>query len=140
MYPMHSRCLHCTLCDTMACRQTLYTLFFRPQSSLSRRTHHLHDGDSSAADRYRLEAFYRRSTVLGFRPATAPTLSTICSEAVNKLFTAITFNSSNLLHHRLPPKRDIHYSWRPVLTISHFQFELLHRALSDHNILEQNAL
>ena len=34
-------------------------------------------GFISAADRDRQEAFLRRSTVLGFRPATAPTLSTM---------------------------------------------------------------
>jgi len=53
---------------------------------------------TSAADRDRLEAFLRRSTALGFRQATAPTLGTICSEADDKLFAAIALNPFHLLH------------------------------------------
>jgi len=37
-----SHCLHCALFDIMACRQTLYMLFFRLQSSLNCRMRHLH--------------------------------------------------------------------------------------------------
>jgi len=70
-------------------------------------------GLTSAADCDRLEAFLRRSTAFGFRPATAPTLGTICSEADDKLFAAITLNLFHLLHHFLPPRRDTHYSLRP---------------------------
>ena len=70
-------------------------------------------GFASAADRDRLEAFLWRPTTLGFRPATAAVLDTICSEADDKLFNNITSNSSHLLYHLLPPKLDIHYSLRP---------------------------
>ena len=66
-------------------------------------------GLTSAADRNRLEAFLRRSTALGFCPATAPELGTICSEADDKLFAAIALNPFHLIHHLLPPRRDAHY-------------------------------
>ena len=70
-------------------------------------------GLTSAADRGRLEAYLRRSTTLGFRALTAPTLSTICSEADDQLFRKMASNSEHVLHHLLPPKRDAHYSLRP---------------------------
>jgi len=45
----------------------------------------------------------------------------------DKLFAAITVNSSHLLHHLLPPRRDTHYSLRlPVLMTTLAQFEQLH--------------
>jgi len=47
-------------------------------------------GFTSAADRDRLEALVMWSTTLGFHPAIAPVLGTICSEANDKLFTKIT--------------------------------------------------
>jgi len=110
----------------MDCRQKLYILFSRPQSSLNCRMRHLHGGESLAADRDHLEAFLRWSTALGFRPATAPTLGTVCSEADDKLITAIALNPFHLLHHLLPPRRDTHYSLRPMHTTSLSQFELRH--------------
>jgi len=55
------------------------------------------------------EAFLRRSTAHGFRPPTAPTIwHYICSEPDEKLFAAITFNASHLLHHLLPPMQVRH--------------------------------
>jgi len=69
---------------------------------------------TSAGDRDRLEArSSRRSTALGFRPATAPTLGTICSEADDKLFATIVLKPFHLLHHLLPPRRETLYSLRP---------------------------
>jgi hypothetical protein len=65
-------------------------------------------GFASATDRNRLEAFLRRSTTLGFRPATAAALDTICSEADDKLFKNITSNSSHLLYHLDPPTETGH--------------------------------
>ena len=92
-------------------------------------------GLTSAADRDRLESFLRRSTALGFRPATAPTLCVLCSEADDKLFKAITANSSHLLHHLLPPRREIQYSLRPRA----HDFTLLMRttSLSDNNYMNR---
>ena len=89
----------------------------------------------SAADRDRLEAFLRRSTALGFHPATAPTLSTICSEGDNQLFTAIISSSSHLLHHLSPPKHDTHYSLRP--SAQDFTFSILTTTLRDNNYLNR---
>jgi len=65
LYLVRSRCLHCALFHTMACRQTLHTLFSRPKSSLSCDTRRLHVEIYLG---YRLEAFLRRSTTLGFHP------------------------------------------------------------------------
>ena len=90
-------------------------------------------GFASAADRDRLEAFLRRSTTLGFRPATAATLDTICSEADDKLFNNITSNSSHLLYPLLPPKRDIHYSLRP--RAHDFTLSTRTTLLNDHNYI-----
>jgi len=59
--------------------------------------------------------FLTRSAALGFRLSTDPTQDTIYLETDNKLFMAIKFNSSHLFHHLLPPRRDAHYSLRPVL-------------------------
>ena len=53
-------------------------------------------GFASATDRNRLEAFLRRSTTLGFRPATTAVLGTICSKVDDKLFNSITPNASHL--------------------------------------------
>jgi len=53
---------------------------------------------TSAADHDCLEVYLGRSTALCFRPATAPTLSTVCSEADNKLFAVIVLNPFHLLH------------------------------------------
>jgi len=49
---------------------------------------------------------------LDTRPATAPTLGTISSEADDKVFVAIALNPLHLLHHLLPPRHDTHYSLR----------------------------
>ena len=54
-------------------------------------------GFGSAADRNRLEAFLRRSTIVGFRPVTAAVLDAICSAADDKPYNHITSNSSDLL-------------------------------------------
>ena len=88
-------------------------------------------GSASAADRDRLEDFLRRSTTLGFRSATAAVLDTICSGADDKLFNNITLNSSHLLYHLLPPKRNIHYSLRP--RAHDFTLSTRTTVLSDHN-------
>jgi len=58
-----------------------------------------------------IEAFFRRSTALGFRSATAPTLGSICSEADDKLFAAIALNPFHF-HHLLLPRCETHYSLR----------------------------
>ena len=88
-------------------------------------------GFTSAADRDRLEAFLRRSATLGYRSTTAPTLSAICSEADDKLFEKITSNSSHLLHHLLPPRRDTQYSLRP--RAHHFTLPTRTTSLKDKN-------
>jgi len=90
---------------------------------------------TSAADRDRLEAFLRRSTALGFRPATAPTLGKICSEADDKLFAAITLNPFHPLHHLLPPRRDTHYSLRP--RAHDFTLSIRTTSLSDNNFINR---
>ena len=92
-------------------------------------------GLTSAADRDRLEAFLRRSTALGFRPATAPTLGTICSEADDKLFAAIALNPFHLLHHLLPPRRDAHYSLRP--RAHGFALSIRTSSLRDNNFISR---
>jgi len=120
-----STCIVCTVAvytahSSSSCQQTLSILFFRPQSSLNCRMLHLNMvgthsspawwGLTLPAHRDRLEAYLRRSTALGFRPATAPTLGTIYSEAGDKLFEAIALNPFHLHHDLLPPRRDTHYS------------------------------
>ena len=70
-------------------------------------------GLASAGDRDRLEAFLKRSAALGLRPIAAPALRAICSEADDRLFEKVTSCSTHLLHHLLPPRRDIQYSLRP---------------------------
>lgn len=92
-------------------------------------------GLTSAADRDRLEAFLRRSTSLGFRPTTAPTLGTICSDADDKLFAEITSNSSHLLHPLLPPRRDVHYSLRP--RAHDYTLSVRTSSLSDNNYINR---
>ena len=98
LYHVHNRCLHCALFDTMTCRQMLYSLFFRPQSSLSCHTHRLLGGDLPRLQIATVWKVFscRRSTTLGFRPATAAVLGTIRSEIDDKLCTNITLISSSL--------------------------------------------
>jgi len=86
---------------------------------------------TSAADRDRLEAFLRRSTALGFRPATAPTLGKICSEADDKLLAAIALNPFHLLDHLLSPWRETHHSLRP--RAHDFTLSIRTTSLSDNN-------
>jgi len=92
-------------------------------------------GLTSAADRDRLEAFLRRSATLGFRSDTAPTLSDICSERDDKLFTKIITNTSHLLHHLLPPRRDTHYSLRP--RAHDFTLSVRTTSLNDNNYINR---
>ena len=92
-------------------------------------------GFTSAADRDRLEAFLRRSATLGYRSTTAPTLSAICAEADDKLFEKITSNSSHLLHHLLPPRRDTQYSLRP--RAHHFTLPTRTTSLKDKNYFDR---
>jgi len=136
LYRVRSRFLHCALFDIMACRQALYILFF--QAKVVTKLSYASPawwGLTSAADRNRLEAFLRRSTALGFRPATAPTLSTICSEAHDKLFVAIALNPFHLLNHLLRPRRDTHYSLR---SCAHdFTLSIRTTSLSDNNFISR---
>ncbi len=69
-------------------------------------------GFANAADNERLEAFLRRSVLLGYREQSGPTLASICEEAESKLFKNITSDSKHLLHHLLPPHYDEHYNLR----------------------------
>ena len=69
-------------------------------------------GYANAADRARLESFLRRSVLFGHRAATAPTLTSICAAADDKLFKNIICNTQHLLHPLLPPPRDDHYELR----------------------------
>jgi len=92
-------------------------------------------GLTSAADHDRLEAFLTRSTALGFRPATAPTLAKICSEADEKLFTAPALKPFHLLHHLLPPRRDMHYSLRP--RAHNFTLSIWSTSLSEINFINR---
>ena len=73
-------------------------------------------GFANAADKERLEAFLRRSGLLGYREQSAPTLARICEEAESKLFKNITSDSLHLLHHLLPPQRDGHNNLRQRAT------------------------
>jgi hypothetical protein len=68
----------------------------------------------SAADRGRSEAFLRRSTMFGYRDATAPSLACICAQADDKLLKNMMnmlCNARHLLHIFLP-ERSHHYSFR----------------------------
>jgi hypothetical protein len=67
---------------------------------------------ASAADKERLETFFRRSIQLGFREQSAPTLASICDEADVRLFKNVTSNPYHLLYHLLPPQRDTNYNLR----------------------------
>ena len=57
----------------------------------------------------------------------------LCSEADDKLCNNITSNSSHLLYHLLPPKRDIHYSLRP--RAHDFSLSTRTTLLNDHNYI-----
>ena len=69
-------------------------------------------GYASAADRARLEAFLHRSVRLGFRSASAPTLTSVCALADDRLFAKIINDSRHLLRSILPPARVEHYHLR----------------------------
>jgi hypothetical protein len=69
-------------------------------------------GFASAEDKARLEAFVSRCGRLGYRAASGPTLSNICAEADDRLFTKIAGNPKHLLRGLLPPPRDNHYELR----------------------------
>jgi hypothetical protein len=93
-------------------------------------------GFASQADKERLEAFLRRSNLLGFREQSAPTLACICDEAEERLFKKISSNPNHLLFHLLPPQRDTHYNLR---TRSRHNMQLPPRstALSDRNFISR---
>ena len=110
---MHNRCLYCALFDTMAADRRSTHCFSAHNCLYVVIRVACMVGFASVADRDRLEAFLRRSTSVGFRPATAALLETICSKTDDKLFTNITSNSSHFLYHLLPPKRDMLCSLRP---------------------------
>jgi hypothetical protein len=91
-------------------------------------------GFANAADKERLEAFLRRSGMLGYREQSAPTLARICDEAESKLFKNITSNTQHILHHLLPPHRDEHYNLRQRAT-HNLQMPIRSTALADRNFI-----
>jgi len=79
----------------------------------------------------RLEAFLRRSSKFGYRASSSVTFAGICADTDRQLFARITSNSQHLLHHLLPPQRQLNYSLRDC---SH-NYQRSHRlsALGDKN-------
>jgi len=122
---MCSRCLHCALFDTIACRQTLYILFSRPPSPLGCHMHRLHGWDAPRWRSWRFKSLLKQTTTLGFCPAGVPMLGTIYSEANDNLslrsplthFIFIVFfhwDGTCIIR------------WNRMHTTSLFQFEQLH--------------
>ncbi len=61
-------------------------------------------GFSTAADRQRVEAFFRRSKRCGMSPPELPTFDELCQQSDTKLFRNILSDSSHVLHKLLPPR------------------------------------
>lgn len=61
-------------------------------------------GFSSAADRQRIDGFFRRSKRCGMCPSTLPTFEELCRDADNALFQTVLTNTSHVLHKLLPPQ------------------------------------
>ena len=91
-------------------------------------------GFASAADKERLEAFLRRSSQVGFREQSAPTLASMCDEAEDRMFKSIISNPQHLLFHLLPPQRDNHYNLRSRAT-HNLQLPARSTALNDRNFI-----
>jgi len=112
----------------VACSQTFYALRTLRYHGLP--THALHAvfqatvvakltyassawwGYATAADKARLESLLHRSVRFGYRAASSPSLTSICTAADDKLFGQIMSNRRHLLHSLLPPTRDEHYELR----------------------------
>ena len=90
-------------------------------------------GFTSAADRGRLEAFFRRAVQFGYRDASAPSLTSLFEQADDKLFHSILCNSRHLLYSLLPPKRTEHYSLRE--RAHNLQLSIRTSALCDNNFI-----
>ena len=90
-------------------------------------------GYANADDEARLEALLRRSSKLGFRADTAPTLTSICAGADDKLFRNVLFNDLHLLYRLLPTSRDNHYNLRSQ-TNHNLQLPVSISSLNDRNV------
>jgi hypothetical protein len=115
----------------ISCSQTLYALRTLRYHGLP--THALHAvfqatvvakltyassawwGYATAADKARLESFLQRSIRFGYRPASSPSLASICAAADDKLFRQVRSNRQHILFSLLPPPRDEHYELRDCL-------------------------
>ena len=69
-------------------------------------------GYANADDKARLEALLCHSSKLGFCGDSAPTLTSICVDADDKLLRNVLYNELHLLPHFWPPPRDNHYNLR----------------------------
>ena len=70
-------------------------------------------GFASARDRERLELIINKLKRCGFLPMSAPSASTLASEADQRLFKAVIQNPNHVLCKLLPEVRQTNYDLRP---------------------------
>ena len=78
-------------------------------------------GYANAADRVRVERFFRRCVRLGFRSASSATHASDCDEADDRLLACINHDPQHLIRPLLPPTTENHYNLRThVITTYNF--------------------
>jgi len=71
-------------------------------------------GFLSAHSRSCLEAFLRRAIKFGYYPSTGSDISALVNKSDLTLFNSILDNSTHVLHHLLPPKKNVKYNLRSL--------------------------
>ena len=95
-------------------------------------------GFASLTQLDRLEALVRRAKRRDLYPPNGSSLAGIMDDADNKLFSRVLENDKHVLHHLLPPKKELVYSLRPkghnrvlpfknYLSSKNFLFRLLYK-------------
>ena len=92
-------------------------------------------GYANADDKARLEAFLRRSSKLGYRAESEPTLANICADADRKLFSKVLSNEMHLLRPLRPPPRDENYYLRTTRPNHNLQLPIRTWSLNGRNFL-----
>jgi len=91
-------------------------------------------GFATLSDLNRLQAVLNRAMRWGVLSTTTPCLSDLFDSVDDKLFSKVLSNTNHVMHHLLPPKKEVTYHLRPR---AHDRVISIKTTLSSHNFIHR---